>query len=77
LPVTIRFGGRPCLRKSPVGNRRAASDFVRNIAVLIDGSPEIALLAIYGDDDLVETPDILAAGRLALQAAGVVGGACS
>jgi hypothetical protein len=76
----IRFGGRPCLRKSRISNRRAAfvypvdlHDFVEDVSLLIDSPPEIALLAIDGDDDLVEMPYVAAARRLALQAARVVG----
>jgi len=68
------------LRKSRVSNRRAAfvfrwilHDFIEDISLLIDSAPEITSLAIDGDHDLVEIPDIMAAGRLALQATGVVG----
>ena len=48
-------------------------DFVEHVSILIDGAPEITPLPIDGDDDLIEIPSIMAAGRLTLQAAGVVG----
>ena len=48
-------------------------DFIEDISLLIDSAPEIAFLAIDGDHDLVEMPDIMAAGRLTLQATDVVG----
>jgi hypothetical protein len=75
----IRFGGRPCLRKSRISNRRAAfapvglHDFVEDVSLLIDGAPEIAFLAIDGDHDLVEAPYVMARRRFSLQTAGVVG----
>lgn len=76
----IRFGGRPCLRKSLVSKRCAAfvflwicTDLVEHISLLIDSAPQISLLAIDGDDDLVEMPDIMAAWRLAFQATSIVG----
>ena len=76
----IRFGGRFCLRKSLVSNHRAAFVF-RWICTIssstypswINGAPEIALLAMDGDDDFVEMPNVVAAWRLSLQAAGVIG----
>jgi hypothetical protein len=48
-------------------------DFVEDVSFLIDGAPEITSLAIDGDYDLVEIPDIIAAWRLALRATRVVG----
>ena len=48
-------------------------DFIEDISLLIDSAPKIASLAIDGDHNLVEMPDIMAAGRLTLQATGVVG----
>jgi hypothetical protein len=38
---------------------------------LVNSAPEIEFLAVDSDDDLLEMPDIVAARRLALQAAGV------
>jgi hypothetical protein len=35
-------------------------NFVEDISLLIDSAPEIAFLAIDGDDDLVEMQDIMA-----------------
>jgi hypothetical protein len=52
---------------------RALNQNVETITVLIDSAPKIALLAMDGDDDLVQVPNIIAIGRLALQATGVVG----
>ena len=48
-------------------------DFVEDVSFLIEGAPQIAFLAIDGDDDLVEMPNVVAAWRLSLQAAGVIG----
>jgi hypothetical protein len=49
------------------------NNFVEDVSVLINGAPEIARLAIDGDDDLVEMPNVVAAWPLSLQAPGVVG----
>jgi len=46
-------------------------DFVENIAVLIDGAPQPTFLAIDRNDDLVQMPDVTAAGSLTLQSVGV------
>jgi hypothetical protein len=48
-------------------------DLIEDISLLIDSAPEIAFLAIDADDDFVEMPNIVAAGRLTLQATGVFG----
>jgi hypothetical protein len=48
-------------------------DFVENLAILVDGAPQIALLAICRVNNLVEMPDVPRAGLLALQAAGLIG----
>jgi hypothetical protein len=48
-------------------------DLVENVTVLIEGAPEVALPAIDGDDDFIETPNIPRARRLAFQATGIVG----
>jgi hypothetical protein len=45
---------------------RGLDDFVENVAVLIDGAPEAALLAIDCDDDFIEAPNVPPAWRLAL-----------
>src|ERR1700733_11570446 len=42
-------------------------DFVEDVSFLIDGAPEITSLAIDGDYDLVEIPDIIATYRLSLK----------
>jgi hypothetical protein len=44
-----------------------------NIAILIDGAPEIALSANDRDDNFVKVLNIISAGRPALQRTGVVG----
>jgi hypothetical protein len=49
------------------------NDFVQHIPVLIDGAPKRAFLAIDRDDGLVQTPHVVPARRLALQAARVRG----
>lgn len=38
-------------------------DLVEDIIVLIDGAPGVAFLAVGGDDDLVEIPDVMATVR--------------
>ena len=62
---------KPC-QQSPRGLcvRVDLHDLVEDIAVLIDGAPEMALLSIDRDDELVETPNIISTGRLALQTTG-------
>ncbi len=55
-----RFGIAPCL-----------DDFVEDLAVLVDGSPEPVPLAGNGDHDLVQMPDVAAAWRPAPEAAGI------
>ena len=47
-------------------------DFVENIAVLIDGAPQIAPLTGNRNDDFIEMPDIVATGLLPFQASCVV-----
>ena len=55
-------------QQAPCGLCIAADldDFVENVAVLIDGTPEVALLPIDSDDDLIKMPDVPPARRLAL-----------
>jgi hypothetical protein len=48
------------------------NDFVENVAVLIDGAPQAALLPGDRNDDFVEMPDIEATGLLTLQASRMV-----
>ena len=47
-------------------------NLVENIALLIDRAPEPMFLSGDADDDLIEMPDIAAAGSPALQAANEV-----
>ena len=76
----IRFGGTSLFaqeshQQSPRGLCVPVDlhDFVKHVSILIDSPPEIAFLTVDGDDDLVEKPDIMAAWRFSLQAAGVIG----
>ena len=71
---TLLFAQKPC-QQSPRGLCVPVDlhDFVEHVSVLINGAPEIALLAMDGDDDFVEMPNVVAAWRLSLQAAGVIG----
>lgn len=59
----------PCRLCVPVD----LQDFVEHISFLINGAPEIAFLAIDGDNDLVEMPNVVVAWYPSLEAAGVVG----
>jgi hypothetical protein len=63
LSVIIRFGSIPCFRISRVSNRRAAlvlrpvlNDFVENISILIDGTPEPVSFTIDADRGFVQIP---------------------
>jgi hypothetical protein len=72
------LGGHPCFLRRRVGKRFAAlvsrrlDDFIEDISVLIDRSPQPMLFAAADDDDLVKVPDIAAARSLALEAAGMI-----
>ena len=56
---TFLFTQKPC-QQSPRSLCIAVDlhDFVEHVSLLINGAPEIALLPIDGDDDLVEMPDV-------------------
>ncbi len=54
-----------------LGITPALNDLVKDISVLVNSPPQPALLARYGDYDLVEVPDVMAARRFVLEAAGV------
>src|SRR6516164_6211466 len=62
------------LQQAPccLGVASRLDDFIADVAVLIDRSPQPVLLAADADHDLVEVPDVVAARRLVLEAAGVV-----
>ncbi len=54
-----------------LGITPALNDLVKDISVLVDDPPQPVLLAHDGDHDLVEVPNVMAARRFALEAAGV------
>lgn len=74
-PGPIALLTEKALQQSLCGRGIAANlnDLVENAAVLVKAPPEITLLAVDRDDDLVEMPHVAPAGLLALQAAGVIG----
>jgi hypothetical protein len=63
--VIMRRGGQPCLFNGRFS--RCLDDFVEDIAVLVDGSPEPVLLARDRDYDLAGMPDVAATRRLRLR----------
>ncbi len=54
-----------------LGITPALDDLVKDISVLVDGPPQPVHRARDGDHDLVEVPDVMAARRFALAAAGL------
>ncbi|MBB4233124.1 hypothetical protein GGD56_007027 [Rhizobium mongolense] len=70
MSVIMRFSARPCFLSSRVSNRFAVlvfapglDDFIEDITVLVDRPPQPVFPAADGDDDLIEMPDIILAGR--------------
>jgi hypothetical protein len=47
-------------------------DFIQNLAILVDRPPEPMFLARNVDDDLVQMPDVISAGRSAAEPASIV-----
>ena len=58
----------PCILCVPVDLHY----FVEHVSFLIDGAPEVAFLAIDGDDDLIEISYVVAGRRFSFQAEGVI-----
>lgn len=55
---------------SPISSR--LHEDVDHVAVLVDGAPQVLKLALDGDEDLVEIPDVTESAPLTPQAAGIL-----
>ena len=78
MSVIIRRGGQPCFRNETLqqalgglGIAARLHDLIEHVSILINGSPQPVFLARDRDHDLIEVPDVVAAWRLAPEAAGV------